>query len=138
MIAFGAAFVLPVLMVGLNMLDLLSARTIRRSWRWLVVLVFVFAAIATPTPDAVSMFYLVIPMLFNSVLVAAPTGAGKTVVAQFSIALAVARGVRVFYTAPIKALSNQKFNELVEAYGADRVGLLTGDTSINRDAQIVV
>lgn len=63
-IAFGAAFVLPVLMVGLNMLDLLSARTIRRSWRWLVVLVFVFAAIATPTPDAVSMFYLVIPMLF--------------------------------------------------------------------------
>lgn len=74
----------------------------------------------------------------HSVLVAAPTGAGKTVVAQFSIALAVARGVRVFYTAPIKALSNQKFNELVEAYGADRVGLLTGDTSINRDAQIVV
>lgn len=62
-VVFGIAFVLPVLMVGLNMLGLLSARTIRRSWRWIVVLVFAFAAIATPAPDAISMFFLVIPML---------------------------------------------------------------------------
>ncbi|MCQ9366809.1 twin-arginine translocase subunit TatC [Brevibacterium sp. 50QC2O2] len=62
-LAFGVAFILPVLMVGLNMLTILSAHTIRKSWRWLVVLVFVFAAIATPSPDAVSMFYLVVPML---------------------------------------------------------------------------
>ena len=74
----------------------------------------------------------------RSVLVAAPTGAGKTVIAQFAIQLAVAHGDRVFYTAPIKALSNQKYTELADAYGPDRVGLLTGDTTINRDAQIVV
>ncbi|MCQ9388837.1 DEAD/DEAH box helicase [Brevibacterium sp. 50QC2O2] len=74
----------------------------------------------------------------RSVLVAAPTGAGKTTVAQFGVELAVARDVRVFYTTPIKALSNQKYQELVDAHGADRVGLLTGDASINRDAQIVV
>ena len=63
-VVFGIAFVLPVILVGLNMLGLLSAATIRRSWRWVVVLVFAFAAIATPSPDAVSMFYLVTPMLF--------------------------------------------------------------------------
>ncbi|MYM18924.1 DEAD/DEAH box helicase [Brevibacterium sp. 5221] len=74
----------------------------------------------------------------RSVLVAAPTGAGKTVLAQFAVMLAVAQDVRVFYTTPIKALSNQKYQELCAAYGEDRVGLLTGDTSINRDAQIVV
>ncbi len=74
----------------------------------------------------------------RSVLVAAPTGAGKTVVAEFAVALAIARGVRVFYTAPIKALSNQKFQDLSARYGASRVGLLTGDTTINRDAPIVV
>ena len=74
----------------------------------------------------------------RSVLVAAPTGAGKTVVAQFAVLLATEQDVRVFYTTPIKALSNQKFAELSREYGADRVGLLTGDVSINRDAQIVV
>jgi ATP-dependent RNA helicase HelY len=74
----------------------------------------------------------------RSTLVCAPTGAGKTVVAEFAVALAMRRGVRVFYTAPIKALSNQKFQELSTRYGAAAVGLLTGDTSINREAPIVV
>ncbi|ASK64577.1 RNA helicase [Brachybacterium avium] len=74
----------------------------------------------------------------SSVLVAAPTGAGKTVVGEFAVHLALARGHKVFYTAPIKALSNQKFGELVEWLGADRVGLLTGDTSIRPDADVVV
>lgn len=63
-LAFGIAFVLPVLMVGLNLLTILPAASIRRGWRWIVVLVFVFAAIATPSPDAISMFYLVVPLLF--------------------------------------------------------------------------
>src|SRR5699024_6279570 len=74
----------------------------------------------------------------SSVLVAAPTGAGKTVVGEFAVHLALARGDKVFYTAPIKALSNQKFGELVDWLGADRVGLLTGDTSIRPDAEVVV
>ncbi|MBX3093130.1 MAG: DEAD/DEAH box helicase [Cryobacterium sp.] len=75
----------------------------------------------------------------RSVLVAAPTGAGKTVVAEYAVHLAMAqRSAKVFYTAPIKALSNQKFQELVEVYGADAVGLLTGDTNINSRARIVV
>ncbi|MGL4831739.1 MAG: DEAD/DEAH box helicase, partial [Propionibacteriaceae bacterium] len=74
----------------------------------------------------------------NGVLVAAPTGAGKTIVGEFAVACAVARGVKCFYTTPIKALSNQKFHDLVERHGADKVGLLTGDASINSDADIVV
>lgn len=74
----------------------------------------------------------------RSVLVAAPTGAGKTVVGEFAVHLALARGRKVFYTAPIKALSNQKFGELVEWLGHERVGLLTGDTSIRPDADVVV
>ena len=61
-VVFGAAFVLPVLLVGLNFVGVLSAAMIRKSWRWIVVLIFVFAAIATPSPDAISMFFLVIPM----------------------------------------------------------------------------
>ncbi|MFB2583811.1 DEAD/DEAH box helicase [Herbiconiux liukaitaii] len=75
----------------------------------------------------------------RSVLVAAPTGAGKTVVAEFAVHLAM-QSVRdkVFYTAPMKALSNQKFNEFVAEYGPDEVGLLTGDTNVNADARIVV
>lgn len=72
------------------------------------------------------------------VLVAAPTGAGKTVVGEFAIHLALAAGQKVFYTTPIKALSNQKYAELVERYGNDRVGLLTGDNNNNSEAQIVV
>lgn len=74
----------------------------------------------------------------HSVLVAAPTGAGKTVVGEFAVAHAQQRGRKAFYTTPIKALSNQKFGDLRAAYGPDRVGLLTGDTSINPHADIVV
>ena len=74
----------------------------------------------------------------SSVLVAAPTGAGKTVVADFAIYLAQERNVKAFYTTPIKALSNQKYHDLVDVYGPDKVGLLTGDTSINSEADIVV
>lgn len=74
----------------------------------------------------------------RGVLVAAPTGAGKTIVGEFAIYLALQRGLKAFYTTPIKALSNQKFTELSEKYGARNVGLLTGDTSINGDAPVVV
>jgi ATP-dependent RNA helicase HelY len=74
----------------------------------------------------------------RGVLVAAPTGAGKTIVGEFAVYLALQRGLKAFYTTPIKALSNQKFTELTEKYGAEKVGLLTGDTSINGDAAVVV
>jgi ATP-dependent RNA helicase HelY len=74
----------------------------------------------------------------ESVLVAAPTGAGKTVVAEHAIERARRRGRRTFYTTPIKALSNQKFHDLVDRYGPDEVGLLTGDNAINGDAPVVV
>lgn len=75
----------------------------------------------------------------RSVLVAAPTGSGKTTVAEFAVYLARReRDARIFYTAPIKALSNQKFHELVEEYGEDEVGLLTGDVNLRGDAPIVV
>ncbi len=74
----------------------------------------------------------------NSVVVCAPTGAGKTVIAQHAIHCALKDGKRVFYTTPLKALSNQKFSDFSEQYGSDKVGLLTGDTSFHRDAQIVV
>jgi ATP-dependent RNA helicase HelY len=72
------------------------------------------------------------------VVVAVPTGSGKTVVAEYGIHLARLAGQRAFYTAPVKALSNQKFRDLVAMYGEDDVGLLTGDNSINGDAPIVV
>ncbi len=74
----------------------------------------------------------------HGVLVCAPTGAGKTVVGEFAVHLALATGRRCFYTTPIKALSNQKYNDLVERHGSGTVGLLTGDTSVNGDAQVVV
>ena len=74
----------------------------------------------------------------KSVVVCAPTGAGKTCIAQSAIHLALEKGERIFYTTPLKALSNQKFNDFSKSYGEDLVGLLTGDTTINRDAQIVV
>ncbi|WP_311257274.1 DEAD/DEAH box helicase [Microbacterium sp. WCS2018Hpa-9] len=75
----------------------------------------------------------------SSVLVAAPTGAGKTIVGEFAIHLAMQTPRdKAFYTTPMKALSNQKFRELVDVYGADDVGLLTGDTNINGNARIVV
>ena len=73
-----------------------------------------------------------------SVVVAAPTGSGKTVIAEYAIAQALASNQRAYYTAPIKALSNQKYRDLVEAHGTANVGLLTGDTSINEGAPIVV
>src|SRR6478672_5128004 len=74
----------------------------------------------------------------RGVLVAAPTGAGKTIVGEFAIYLALQRGLKAFYTTPIKALSNQKYTELADKYGAAQVGLLTGDTSINGEAPVVV
>jgi len=75
----------------------------------------------------------------KSVLVAAPTGAGKTIIAEFAIYMAMQQPrAKVFYTAPMKALSNQKFQELTAEYGAESVGLLTGDTNINSGARIVV
>ena len=74
----------------------------------------------------------------QGVLVAAPTGAGKTIVGEFAIHLALEKNQKVFYTTPIKALSNQKYAEMVKRYGSEKVGLLTGDTNQNSDAQIVV
>lgn len=74
----------------------------------------------------------------RSVVVCAPTGSGKTLVGEYAIYRALARGRRVFYTTPLKALSNQKLRDFREVFGADKVGLLTGDASINREAQILV
>ncbi len=74
----------------------------------------------------------------HSVVVAAPTGAGKTVVAEYAVARALAAGAKAFYTAPLKALSNQKFADFTRIYGSGRVGLLTGDNAINGDAPVVV
>ncbi len=74
----------------------------------------------------------------RGVLVAAPTGAGKTVVGEFAVHLALQTHRKCFYTTPIKALSNQKYHDLVARHGEDRVGLLTGDTTINGEAPVVV
>lgn len=74
----------------------------------------------------------------QGVLVAAPTGSGKTIVGEFAIFKAISEDKKCFYTTPIKALSNQKFYDLVDVYGPERVGLLTGDTNINPEAEIVV
>jgi len=74
----------------------------------------------------------------ESVVVTAPTGAGKTLVAEAAIALTLERGGRVYYTTPLKALSNQKFGDFRRLYGEDRVGLLTGDNSVNGSAPVVV
>ena len=74
----------------------------------------------------------------ESVLVAAPTGSGKTVVGEFAVDLALQRGLKCFYTTPIKALSNQKFRDLAAKYGDANVGLLTGDNTINGEAPVVV
>ncbi|MET8178151.1 DEAD/DEAH box helicase [Streptomyces sp. NPDC005336] len=74
----------------------------------------------------------------KGVLVAAPTGSGKTIVGEFAVHLALTQGRKCFYTTPIKALSNQKYADLVKRYGADKVGLLTGDNSINSEAPVVV
>ena len=74
----------------------------------------------------------------KGVLVAAPTGSGKTVIGEFAAFLALRNGRKCFYTTPIKALSNQKYQEFVDRFGIEQVGLLTGDTSINSDADILV
>ena len=74
----------------------------------------------------------------SGVLVCAPTGAGKTVVGEFAVSLALATGRKCFYTTPIKALSNQKYHDLVDVHGEGNIGLLTGDTVINGEAPIVV
>src|SRR5579875_2461819 len=74
----------------------------------------------------------------HSVLVAAPTGAGKTLVADYAAFRAMATGRKLVYTTPIKALSNQKYRQLAAQYGADDVGIVTGDTMVNRDAPLLV
>ena len=74
----------------------------------------------------------------HSVVVCAPTGAGKTVIAEFATLKALNDGQKLFYTTPLKALSNQKYHDLKERFGEQNVGLLTGDTSINREGQIIV
>jgi ATP-dependent RNA helicase HelY len=74
----------------------------------------------------------------RGMLLAAPTGSGKTVVGEFAVHLALSQGRKCFYTTPIKALSNQKYHDLVAAYGADKVGLLTGDNTVNGEAPVVV
>ncbi|MGV0358410.1 DEAD/DEAH box helicase [Corynebacterium mastitidis] len=74
----------------------------------------------------------------SGVLVCAPTGAGKTIVGEFAVSLALARGTTCFYTTPIKALSNQKYHDLADRYGAENIGLLTGDQTIRPGAPIVV
>jgi ATP-dependent RNA helicase HelY len=74
----------------------------------------------------------------DGVLVAAPTGSGKTVIGEYAVHLALAQGRKCFYTTPIKALSNQKYGDLARRYGSDNVGLLTGDNSVNGEAPVVV
>ncbi len=74
----------------------------------------------------------------RSVVVCAPTGSGKTLIGEYTIYRALSRGGRIFYTTPLKALSNQKLRDFRNQFGADKVGLLTGDVSINRDAPILV
>jgi superfamily II RNA helicase len=74
----------------------------------------------------------------QSVIVSAPTGSGKTLVAEYAIQCALDIGKRIAYTTPLKALSNQKYNDFVRAYGADTVGILTGDVKVNPQAQVLV
>ena len=74
----------------------------------------------------------------NSVVLTAPTGSGKTLLGEFAIFRGLSHESRVFYTTPLKALSNQKFRDFICQFGEKKVGLLTGDISINRDAPILV
>jgi superfamily II RNA helicase len=90
------------------------------------------------TPDPFQSDALDAVDLGHSVLVSAPTGSGKTLVATYAVHRAVRSGGKAFYTTPLKALSNQKYHELVASYGVGRVGLLTGDTAINPEAPVVV
>ena len=98
--------------------------------RWVSTLSF--------TPDPFQIQALDAVEAGSSVLVAAPTGAGKTIVGQFGAYVALEQGMRAFYTTPIKALSNQKYLELCDLFGAANVGLATGDTSVNSGAPVVV
>ena len=98
--------------------------------RWVSTLSF--------TPDPFQIQALDAVEAGSSVLVAAPTGAGKTIVGQFGAYVALEQGMRAFYTTPIKALSNQKYLELCDLFGAANVGLATGDTFVNSGAPIVV
>lgn len=97
-----------------------------------------FVARLSFTPDKFQLEAFAALEAGESVVVAAPTSAGKTLVAEAAVALAVAASRRAFYTTPIKALSNQKFADFSELYGPDQVGLLTGDNSINGQAPIIV
>ena len=74
----------------------------------------------------------------HSVVVCAPTGSGKTIIAEYAAMRALSEGKKIFYTTPLKALSNQKYFDLKNQYGEANVGLLTGDSSVNRDARIIV
>ncbi|PYQ92937.1 MAG: hypothetical protein DMF96_31565, partial [Acidobacteria bacterium] len=74
----------------------------------------------------------------QSVIVSAPTGAGKTLIAEFAIHTALATGKRIAYTTPLKALSNQKFNDFTRAFGAETVGILTGDVKVNAHGRVLV
>jgi len=97
-----------------------------------------FAALYDFTPDAFQRKACEALEAGRGVLLAAPTGSGKTVVGEFAVHLALARGGKCFYTTPIKALSNQKFADLTARYGPKNVGLLTGDNTINGEAPIIV
>src|SRR5258708_6970703 len=83
-------------------------------------------------------FHALYESAFADFQLAAPTGPGKTVLGEFAVHLALAGGRKCFYTTPIKALSNQKYSDLVRRYSAAKVGLLTGDNSINGEAPVVV
>ncbi|MEN9276845.1 MAG: DEAD/DEAH box helicase [Thermostichus sp. DG_1_5_bins_95] len=90
------------------------------------------------TPDDFQIQAMQILAAGESVVVCAPTGSGKTLIGEYAIYRALAQGKRVFYTTPLKALSNQKFRDFGQQFGPDKVGLLTGDVSINRTAPVLV
>jgi ATP-dependent RNA helicase HelY len=75
---------------------------------------------------------------FEDVLVTAPTGSGKTWIAQEEIRRLLSAGKRAWYTSPLKALTNSKFNEFSEEFGAEQVGILTGDRKENSDAPLII
>ena len=74
----------------------------------------------------------------RSLIVAAPTGCGKTLIAEYAIDVSIKLGKRVVYTAPIKALSNQKYRDFRKRFGEARVGIHTGDVTINPEAEVLI